>query len=184
MRGDSTFDILRRIGEESPKSIIEINETYPAWYERLVQYLMAPAVAERPQTAEQVTELLRAALAHARSPHHVDLPRELLPPNRSRLSARPSKTVLGGLVLGALMLAGVWLAGGPTAIRWLQTNLPQPAAESVSAITSVNSSASSTPSTTVAPWTSEVLERLLITSEHELDELNHELSGEWHWPSQ
>lgn len=78
VRGDSTLDVLRRIGEEAPKPIIEVNETYPRWFQSLVNMLLNKNIEERLQSAEQVALLLRECLAHVRSPHQCPLPKELL----------------------------------------------------------------------------------------------------------
>ena len=75
--GQSTLEILRRINEESPIAVTELNEAYPIWFERLVAWLMEKDADRRIGSAETAASLLRQCLAHARSPHKVDLPREL-----------------------------------------------------------------------------------------------------------
>ncbi len=98
VRGESTLEILRRIGAEPPKSIVAINAAYPVWYDRLVRQLMHPQVERRVQTAEQATQLLRAGLAHARAPLQSPLPNEL----REASSLSRKKTI--GLSTGLLLM--------------------------------------------------------------------------------
>ncbi len=73
--GASTLETLRKLGQRPPRAIIEINESYPRWFQEMVGLFMVTDVERRIQTASEAVELLRACLAHARSPHQVKLPR-------------------------------------------------------------------------------------------------------------
>ncbi len=191
VRGESTLETLRRISEERPRSILDINSAYPAWYERLVQALMAPKSVDRPQSAEQVAGLVRGALAHARDPHHVALPALL----RRTAWSRPAKlaAVFAMLCIGVVFSASAWLAvstyfqgdlapqvtttnEGPIAPRTATANLAagstdevdQPAElETLPAVNEIG----------IEDWSSNMVEQRLDTSQQALRQLRSELEG-------
>ncbi len=80
VRGDSTLEVLRRVSDEQPKPIYDINETLPLWLDRLVQRFLQKRVDMRIASAESAVELMRNALAHARAPVRNSLPRSLRVP--------------------------------------------------------------------------------------------------------
>lgn len=173
VRGDSTLEILRRIGEEPPKSIVGINETYPVWYERLVKLLMASHANQRPQSAEQVTELLRSALAHARSPHKTTLPVILRRPSSLRLRTRYIVTAIALSLIGIASLVATW---GALLLKSPATAIAEDAHQSSQATTLVETQDLQNPlGPTLESWDSEPLERLLLGSEQELGRLSQEL---------
>lgn len=162
VRWASTLDVLRRIAEEQPRSIVEINPTYPLWYQRLVQLLMTASAAERIQSAEQVAELVRGALAHARAPTHVALPAALRTPRNRWLK----KTVLAAMLLMCLPLAIY------TSQVWWQ------AAEQDQPVNSNRINSKSAARTEIEePWRSSELEKLLDSSQQQLQRLQSELEG-------
>lgn len=111
VRGHATLEILRRIGEESPKPIVEVNESYPEWYDCLVSRLMAANAADRPQSSEAVVSLLRGCLAHVRGPRQIALPSELRHRRHAGwLSRAVTRWWLGGLSASILLAAGLLLA--------------------------------------------------------------------------
>ena len=187
VRGESTLEILRRIGAEPPKSIVAINAAYPVWYDRLVRQLMHPQVERRVQTAEQATQLLRAGLAHARAPLQSPLPNELR--EASSLSRKKTIGLSTGLLL--MVLAIVYSAlpqyqSPPAAnaiIQPVATAAPLQfpevsSAELPSAASSTATVTTQTPaSASVQPWFSNEVEQLLFTNAEELDRLRRELTG-------
>lgn len=76
-RGQSPLAIIRQVTDESPKPVHVVNETMPSWFSRLVGRFLQKDVDRRIATAEQAAELLRRCLAHARSPAHCPLPRQI-----------------------------------------------------------------------------------------------------------
>lgn len=81
-RADTTFGILRRITDTSPRGIREVNPEMPTWLCRLVDKLHAKSPANRLQSAEQVAGLLKDCLAHVQTTD-APLPPELEPLNNS-----------------------------------------------------------------------------------------------------
>jgi len=96
--GSSTLDVLRKLAEQSPRPIAEWNETYPSWFQRLIDKLMARDLDSRIATASEAAELLRGCLAHVRSPQKNELPSSL----RSKKRIRRSLVLIASLVCIAL----------------------------------------------------------------------------------
>lgn len=81
-RAETTFGILRRITDDSARSIRELNPEAPPWLCRLIQKLQAKSPDDRYQTAEAVSQVLRKCLAHVQTAD-ARLPNELRWPHRS-----------------------------------------------------------------------------------------------------
>ena len=83
-RAETTFGILRRITDATPRPIREINSETPVWLCRLIEKLHAKSPADRYQSAGKVASLLKQCLAHVQTPD-TPLPTELYsPPRRIR----------------------------------------------------------------------------------------------------
>ena len=78
VRGDSPLAVLRRVSEDQPRIVHEVNEAMPAWLDRLIGRFLAKSVERRVASAEEAAELLRSCLAHVRSPSRAALPREVV----------------------------------------------------------------------------------------------------------
>jgi serine/threonine protein kinase len=76
-RAETSLAVLRRITDERPRPVGEVNAELPAWFERLVARLHAKLPADRFNSAEEVAELLEQCLAHVRQPAAAPLPDEL-----------------------------------------------------------------------------------------------------------
>lgn len=76
-RAESSYAVLRRITDQAPRPIREINPAIPYWLEQLAMWLMAKKPVDRPQTATSVALLLQQCLAHLEQPHSVSLPNVL-----------------------------------------------------------------------------------------------------------
>ena len=84
-RAETTFGILRRITDATPRPIREINSETPTWLCRLVDKLHAKSPADRTQSASEAAGLLQGCLAHVQT-SDTPLPPELyLPRKRTRL---------------------------------------------------------------------------------------------------
>ena len=97
VRGDSPLAVLRRVTEEQPRTVHDLNEAMPAWLDRLIGRFLAKSADRRIATAEEATELLRSCLAHVRAPSRAKLPSEIA----SRIKWR--RTVLASVLPIALM---------------------------------------------------------------------------------
>jgi serine/threonine-protein kinase len=73
-RAESPLVVLRRVCDDEPRPLRELNSEVPAWLESIIARLMAKDPARRFQTATEVAQLLGACLAHLQQPLSVPLP--------------------------------------------------------------------------------------------------------------
>lgn len=76
-RAATSYAVLRRITDDSPWSIREVNADIPAWLERIVMKLLAKSADGRLDSAEEVAKLLEDCLAHVQQPSTSPLPESL-----------------------------------------------------------------------------------------------------------
>ena len=67
-RADSAVAVLRRVSDDEPRPIREINPDVPDWLEAIISKLHAKSPGDRFQSATEVAELLSGCLAHVREP--------------------------------------------------------------------------------------------------------------------
>ena len=79
---ESAYAVLRRIIEERPTPISELNPSIEPWLCRLIEKLHAKSPQERIQSASETAELLRRCLTHQQDPA-TGLPTELTTPNNN-----------------------------------------------------------------------------------------------------
>jgi hypothetical protein len=72
-KGSNSLSILKRVCEENPRPIHEINPEAPAWLVEVIGKLMAKSQDERYQTAAEVAELLQQHLAVLQQPTGANL---------------------------------------------------------------------------------------------------------------
>ncbi len=75
-RAESTLSVLRRIADDEPRRIRQLNPNIPEWLCAIVQKLMAKAPADRYSCAADVAALLEQCLAHHQQPEFISLPEE------------------------------------------------------------------------------------------------------------
>jgi serine/threonine protein kinase len=75
-RADSAYGILRRITDNEPRAIREINPQLPDWLCRVVSKLHSKCREDRYQSASEVANLLAECIAHVQTPS-TPLPAEL-----------------------------------------------------------------------------------------------------------
>ncbi len=73
-RASTTLAVLRRVSDEAPRPIRDLNPDVPAWLEAFIARLMAKDPVDRFQSAAEVAALLETYLAHLRQPTHVTAP--------------------------------------------------------------------------------------------------------------
>ncbi len=123
-RAETSYGVLRRITDDEPRPIREINPDIPEWLCRIVAKLMSKRPGDRFPSAREVAGLLQECLAHVQQPTVVPLP-AVLPPLARHRAWRPPVIRLKGVVamiagLG-ISLLGMFLLSGPTtdiAGRW------------------------------------------------------------------
>lgn len=89
-RADTPWAALRRVTDDAPRPLREINAAVPDWLEAFVFKLLAKGRDARWQSAHEVADLLASCLAHVQQPTVASLPTEvrLLVHRRSRNIAR------------------------------------------------------------------------------------------------
>jgi hypothetical protein len=103
-RADAPLAVLRRVSDDEPRPIREINPEIPGWLEAIVTRLHSKDPAGRFSSASELAGLLGRCLAHVQQPLAVPLPAELVPP------VRPTRRRLLWAVAGVLAFTVVLVA--------------------------------------------------------------------------
>ena len=112
-RSETSYAVLRRITDDTPRSIRELNSKIPEWLDRVVMKLLAKSPEERFASADDVHTLLERCLAHVQQPTAVELPDEL------QMQSQPRKW-LAAVVLPVCIAIGCgvwWFKKWPTGIE-------------------------------------------------------------------
>ena len=110
-RAETTFGVLRRITDDEPTRLCEINSEVPDWLARLIERLMAKEVGDRYESAAEVAAVLEECLAHLQQPQAVPLPQSVSQTkSRSGRDWPPLKKLVAvaggafGLILAAVVI--------------------------------------------------------------------------------
>ena len=116
-RAETTFGVLRRIRETSPRPIREINADIPEWLERIVLKLLSKSPEDRIGTATEIATLLEQCLAHVQQPTAVELPESVVFRSaKERPFAERKATLVRWLMLVFAVLAAIVIA-----VQWPRT---------------------------------------------------------------
>jgi hypothetical protein len=107
---------LKRVCEETPRPVAEVNPEIPDWLAALIAKLHTKKPADRFQTAAEVADLLGRCLAHVQNPSEVappSEPRSAAPKRRTRrwLWAAVGLLVLAGFAVAVAAAFRAWSAG-------------------------------------------------------------------------
>ncbi len=125
-RAETTHGVMRRITDDEPTPIREINPDIPDWLCSIIGKLMAKKATDRFESAAEVTQLLEECLAHVQQPAAVPLPHipYSLPEKTASQANRTTKRYRKGVIamiatLGFLGMA-LWLSADAPDIsgRW------------------------------------------------------------------
>ncbi|MBM3967162.1 MAG: serine/threonine protein kinase [Planctomycetes bacterium] len=120
-RAESSHSVMRKIIDEEPMSIRELNPEIPQWVCGIVGKLMAKDKASRFASAKQVHALLESCLSHVQQPTAIALPKAALELSRPK-SAFTLPLIVGVLSVDLFFI--LWLCG---AFGFLaQEPIPQP----------------------------------------------------------
>lgn len=123
-RAESSYAVLRRVTDDSPRPLREVNSEVPQWLEQIVMRLLAKSAEDRYQSAAEVAELLENCLAHVQRPTAVSLPNSVeelansfgsknanAKRNDSRGGFRlpPISKHIAGAFLSLFLLAGIFI---------------------------------------------------------------------------
>ena len=137
-RAETSYGVLRRVTDEEPRPIREINPDLPEWLCRIIARLMSKQPDDRFASAREVAELLEECLAHVQQPIAVPLPASLAPRSRgsrivSMLRRRPGVLVMiAALGLGLLGIV-FWQALEPPAATESRSTQDAPAHQAAAA---------------------------------------------------
>ncbi|MBL7044774.1 MAG: protein kinase [Pirellulaceae bacterium] len=109
-RADSTMAALRRVCEDTPRLIREINPDIPDWLVEIIDRLLTKDRDQRFESASDVAELLGGHLAHLQHPTDVPQPARLKPPAAAGPS-RPNRFLRRRWIAGAAAALVVLVAG-------------------------------------------------------------------------
>lgn len=105
-RASGTMAVLKRVCEDTPPPIQELNPAVPDWLVALIAKLHATSPSERFQSAAEVAELLAQGLAHLQQPALVARPLSPAQPAVSPKTARPTGRRWVVATVGLLLLIG------------------------------------------------------------------------------
>lgn len=119
-RAESSYGVMRKITDEQPTAILELNPDIPAWLLLVIEKLMAKKKASRFNSAVEVYELLEACLSHVQQPASVKLPAWLAkkakptfakhafaPPLSKSWGIFSMLTIISAIILGVCFFPGV-----------------------------------------------------------------------------
>ncbi len=113
-RADSSYGVMRRITDEEPRPIRELNPDIPEWLCRIIARLMSKQSDDRFASAREVAELLEECLAHVQQPTAVPLPASLVTQSNGSRFFSISPRSLGVIVMiatfGLLLGMVLWQA--------------------------------------------------------------------------
>lgn len=107
-RAETAMGVLRRVCEDTPRPLRELNAAVPAWFEAFIARLHAKQPAERFESAAQVADLLTRGLAHVQQPTLVPLPREIIDLVRHQRTASYRHWAVGALFACLIPVAAWW----------------------------------------------------------------------------
>jgi hypothetical protein len=104
-RASTSLGVLKRVSEDTPRPIREINPDIPAWLVEIIGRLHAKEPRERFQSAKEVADLLGRHLAHLQQPALVPMPS---PASPSPAAPRGRRWALAATLL-VLLVGGLGL---------------------------------------------------------------------------
>ena len=114
-RAQTTLAVIKRVCEDTPRPIRDVNPDIPRWLAEIVNRLMAKKPVDRIQTAAELAELLGNHLAHLLDPDNVPVPdgteTRFAPKQRSLKTLFVAVLIIGGIGLGITEAAGVTSVG-------------------------------------------------------------------------
>ncbi|MEM7560854.1 MAG: protein kinase, partial [Planctomycetota bacterium] len=103
-RAEGSYGVLRRITDDKPRDIQELNSSIPAWLCRLVALLHAKAPEQRLGSAVELEQLLSQCLAYVEQPTVHELPQLLEEPSPRRGTSPVGKIAWASTVSIACLL--------------------------------------------------------------------------------
>ena len=121
-QAETSYGILRKITDESPRSMRIENPEVPGWLDQLTLSLLAKETSQRPQSAAELATTLEACLSHLQQPTMMSLPLSLQP-QRKFMKAKYFLLAIPILVLAAMVSLPI--------VYWVFSRSPPPVAPPV-----------------------------------------------------
>jgi serine/threonine-protein kinase len=102
-RAESAMAVLRRVCDDTPRPLREVNPTVPEWLEAFIAKLHAKQPTDRFENAVKVASLLQGTIAHIQQPTLFPLPDEIARLVKPPIKPRSSRQF--GLALVAVAVA-------------------------------------------------------------------------------
>ena len=121
-RAETSYGVLRRITDQEPRPIRQLNPDIPPWLCQIIAKLMSKQPGDRFESAREVAELLEQCLAHVQQPTAVALPASLAPRSRGHRWSNSRRLGVSAMIAAGLCALGmfVWQSTDPPQIagRW------------------------------------------------------------------
>jgi tRNA A-37 threonylcarbamoyl transferase component Bud32 len=111
-RAETPLAVLRRVCDDLPRPVREVNPDIPDWLDAIVRKLLVKNPADRFQSAAEVAELLGQHLAHLQQPHATPLPAAVLPPLEGTAPAHSDRLPRAGCLAALVFVVGLGLLVG------------------------------------------------------------------------
>lgn len=109
-RAESSHGVMRKIIDEAPTPIRELNPEIPDWLVGIIDRLMAKDKKDRFPSAKELHTLLDACLSHVQQPTTIDLPESLRPAQQIKPRTVFLVTI-GVLLMTTVFTTLLWLTG-------------------------------------------------------------------------
>jgi WD40 repeat protein/serine/threonine protein kinase len=109
-RAETTMAVLKRVCEEAPRPIREVNPDIPDWLAAIVMKLLAKDPAQRFPSAREVADLLGQYLAHLQQPDLVARPPSVTVTERA--PRRREQAALKGVQAALIAMGGCGMVAG------------------------------------------------------------------------
>ncbi|MFN3193676.1 MAG: serine/threonine-protein kinase [Aureliella sp.] len=113
-RAESSHGVMRKIIDDAPTPIRELNPEIPDWLVGIIDRLMAKNKADRFPSAKDLHSLLDACLSHVQQPTAVDLPEGLQSARRINPQRPFFLATTGVLLVTSVLTTMLWLTGAMT----------------------------------------------------------------------
>jgi serine/threonine-protein kinase len=114
-RAETTLAVLRRICDDRPRNVREVNPDAPLWLAAIIDRLLAKSPADRFQTADELAALLERWLAHLQQPTVIAAPPIVALRGAKRQRSAGKERLAVALVAAALLLVAAaviaWQSG-------------------------------------------------------------------------
>ncbi len=175
-RSETTMGLLRRIADDPPRPIREVNADVPEWLAVLVERLHAKSPDDRLATARELADLLEKCLAHVQHPTVSALPETLSRPVRHKPSADRRWMIAGSMLVGVCLIGATWKLAG-TFLGTTQSRSSGEQQADTSGSAGGNTKKSQTDSEPVPAWDDD-LDGRIQSLQLELDQLQWQLESD------